>query len=104
MPTGNQAAVGGKVAAAQTNQYGDFPSAVAIANDASLRSITSSSYAALSTPVSASLVLTRTTLVAITFGCIFGDSAPGTPTNWASLSVALTGAYTEAASDFNCVR
>jgi hypothetical protein len=105
MPTGTQAAVGGKVAAALTNQYGDFPTGVASNSDSAQRTITSSTFANIpTTSISTSLALSRTTLVLVVISGQFGNGAIGAPTNSGYLSFALSGATTLAASDIMSIK
>jgi hypothetical protein len=71
------------------------------ASDTAIRSITSGSYANIPTAsVAASIVLPVKCLVRVNYGCWWGSGSLGTPSNNGILSVALSGAVTQAARDF----
>jgi hypothetical protein len=105
MPTGQAAAVGGDVDAGITNQFGDFPSAVASSSDSAQRTITSSAFANIPTAsIAATLALTRATLVMVVISGQFGSAALAAPANTGFLSFALSGALVLAASDINAIK
>ena len=104
MPFGTQAAVGGKVAAGITNQFSDMPSGVSVNSDTTTRLISSASFANIPTAsIATSLVLTRTTLVAVNISVAIGSGGLATPTGIAALGYNLSGALTEAATDLKAV-
>lgn len=83
----------------------DFPLAPASAASAAQQTIVAPGYAALpTTPVTAALNLTHAeTLVQVKWSAQFGAGTIGAPSNTGFLSPALSGAFTQAASDASSI-
>lgn len=98
-------AVGDVVAAEDVAQFADIPSSVSsVLSGSTANTISSTSYAVLpTTPVSTSLVLTRSTLVAISIAAAMGSAGAGSATGTLWVAPDISGALTETAADANAV-